>query len=139
MITHWDPFGDFNRFERALTRGFGLSTSRNAPFRPAVDISEDETAFRVAAELPGLMKEDVKVELEKNVLTLRGERSLKNEETKENYRRIERTYGSFERSFVLPETVDAEHIAAEMKDGVLHVTLPKRALPGPRQVEIQAA
>jgi HSP20 family protein len=137
MLTHWDPFADFTRFERALNRGFGLT--REAPFRPAVDIAEDETAFRVAAELPGLTKDDVKIELEKNVLTLRGERAFKNDESKESYRRIERSYGSFARSFVLPETVDVDNIAAEMKDGVLRVTLPKRALPGPRKVEIQAA
>jgi HSP20 family protein len=90
-----------------------------------VDISEDETAFHIEAELPGLTKEQIALNIEDDVLTIKAERKQETEEQKKDYHRIERSYGSFSRSFNLGEMIDQEHIGAAFDNGVLHVTLPK--------------
>jgi HSP20 family protein len=90
-----------------------------------VNIAEDEKNIVIEAELPGLKKDDVKISVEDNVLTIRGERKQENEEKKKNYHRVERFYGSFSRSFTLGENVDKENIDAKYENGVLHLTLPK--------------
>jgi HSP20 family protein len=113
--------------------------ARAAGFTPAVDIFEDKESISVRAELAGLKAEDVHVSVENDVLTLRGERKLEREEQKQGYRRIERAYGSFTRSFALPEIVDGEKIHAEMKDGVLTLRLPKKGEAQPRRVDVKAA
>ncbi len=97
------------------------------PSAPAfkVDISEDENAFHIEAEMPGLKKEDIALGIEEDVLTIRGERKQKTEEQDKNYHRIERTYGSFSRSFNLGEMIDQENIDASFENGILHVHLPK--------------
>ncbi|MGQ9805930.1 MAG: Hsp20/alpha crystallin family protein [Chlorobiales bacterium] len=102
--------------------------SFNTAFNPnamRVDIAEDEKNIYIEAELAGLKKEDVKVSIEDNVLTIRGERKQENEEKKKNYHRVERVYGSFSRAFSLGENVDKDNIEAKYEDGVLHLTLPK--------------
>lgn len=97
------------------------------PASPAfkVDISEDENAFHIEAEMPGLKKEDISLGVEEDVLTIKGERKQENEEQDKNYHRIERTYGSFSRSFNLGEMIDQESIDASFENGILHVSLPK--------------
>jgi len=116
----------------------GRELSRQA-FQVAVDIREEDDAFYVDAEVPGLAAEDVKVDIEKNVLTLSGERKVEKEETEGTYRRVERQYGSFTRSFTLPETVDTENISADLKEGVLALRLPKKEAPTPRKISVNTA
>jgi HSP20 family protein len=136
----WDPFADLTRFSEEMNRRFALSpdSSGSAPaFRPAVDIFEDEEAIHIHAELPGLAADGVHLSVEDGVLTLSGERKLQKEEKKQGYHRIERSYGSFSRSFTLPDTVDTENVVADMKDGVLSVKLMKRARPEPKRIEVK--
>lgn len=107
------------------------------PSAPAfkVDISEDGTGFHIDAELPGIAKESVSLNIEDDVLTIKAERKVETEESKKNYHRIERSSGSFSRSFNLGELIDQEGITADFTNGVLHVTLPK-ALPVKKKKEI---
>jgi HSP20 family protein len=97
-----------------------------AAWSPAVDISEDESAISIKADLPEVDRKDIEVSVENGMLTIRGERKREKEDKKKNYHRIERSFGSYVRSFSLPESVDKDKIAAECKNGVLTVTLPKR-------------
>ena len=108
------------------------------PAELRVDIREEDNAYVLDAEVPGLAADDIKLNIEKNVLTIHGERKSEEEETSKRYRRVERRYGSFSRSFALPETVDAEAIEAKLADGVLTLTLPKRERPTPRSIDIKA-
>ena len=139
MLTRWDPFAEIARLQDQMTRWASGSEapSYQGGFAPAVDVFEEDKAFLVKAELPGLKPEDVHVTVENDVLTIKGERKLENEEKREGYHRIERSYGSFTRSFSLPKTLDSEHLEAEMKDGVLSVRLPKRTAPEPKKIEIK--
>lgn len=134
MLTRWDPFSEMVRLHDELAR----RGSERSGFVPAVDILEREGGFELHAELPGLRPEEVDVDVEKNVLTIRGERKHDDVEEGEGYRRIERHFGSFTRSFNLPQTVDAEAIEAKLEHGVLTVRLPKQEAPGSRKVKIQA-
>jgi len=104
---------------------------------PPVDIFEDAEAIRIIAEVPGVKPEDVKISLDDNVLTIKGAKQQVAEERTERVHRYERTYGSFERSFTLPATVDASNIKASYAHGVLTVTLPKAEKAKPRQIEVQ--
>jgi HSP20 family protein len=104
---------------------------------PSCDIYETENEIVVKAEIPGVKKEDVKLSMQDNVLTLSGERKFEEETKKENYVRVERGYGSFTRSFTLPPSVDAKKISAEFKDGLLEVKLPKSEEAKPKEVEIK--
>lgn len=97
-----------------------------AAWSPAVDIAEDEQAITIKADLPEVDKKDIHVGVENGMLTIRGERKREKEEKKKNYHRVERSFGSYERSFSLPEAVEKDKIIAECKNGVLTVTLPKR-------------
>jgi HSP20 family protein len=103
---------------------------------PSCDIYETENEIVVKAEIPGVKKEDVKLSMQDNVLTLSGERKFEEETKKENYVRVERGYGSFTRSFTLPPSVDVKTISAEFKDGLLEVKLPKLEQAKPKEVEI---
>jgi len=103
---------------------------------PAVDIFETEGEIVVKAELPGMDRKDITLNLEKNVLTLRGERRFEKETKDENYHRIERSYGGFSRSFSIPATVEEEKIRADYKDGVLKIVLPKKEQAKPKQIRI---
>ena len=133
MLVRWDPLEEMNRLHDHFLSGKGLSKQA---FRLAVDIREEDDAFYVDAEVPGLSAEDVKVDVEKNVLTLSGERKVEKEEAEGTYRRVERHYGSFSRSFSLPETVDTDSISADLKDGVLELRLPKKEAPTPKQISV---
>ncbi len=104
---------------------------------PAVDIVERENEYEVKIELPGVSKDDVKITLESNVLTIRGEKKQEKEEKSENLHRVERSYGSFQRSFTLPTTVKSEKIDARYSDGILVITLPKAEEAKPKQIEVK--
>jgi HSP20 family protein len=136
MLVRWDPFEEMNRLHDHFLGGGGPAKQA---FQVAVDIREEDDAFYVDAEVPGLAAEDVKVDIEKNVLTLSGERKVVKEETEGTFRRVERQYGSFTRSFTLPETVDTDNISADLKEGLLALRLPKKDAPTPRSISVNAA
>ncbi len=104
---------------------------------PATDIAEHDDEYVVRLELPGVKKEDVKITMRENVLTIQGEKRQEKETGGESHHRVERVYGSFQRSFTLPTTVKADKIDAEYKDGVLNVTLPKAEEAKPKQIEVK--
>jgi HSP20 family protein len=136
MLTRFDPFAELNRFQSEIARSLESSPRTVAP---AVDIFEDKDAILVRAELPGVRSDDVKIEVENNVLTLRGQRKLDHEDKKDGYHRVERWYGSFTRQFMLPRTVDSETIDAQLKDGVLTVKLPKKTEVKQRTIAVKPA
>jgi len=104
---------------------------------PAVDVYEDQDSFLIKVDLPEIGREDVKVNLNENILSISGERRVENEEKRENYHRVERSYGQFYRSFTLPPNVNPEAINAQFKDGVLRLTLPKKEEAKPRQIDVK--
>jgi HSP20 family protein len=147
-IVRFEPFRDLmtiqdrmNRIFDDAFRGSGRygaedEWSLGGTWAPAVDIYEHDGAIVLKAELPGIDPKDVDVRVENNVLTLRGERKFASEVKREHYHRVERAYGSFSRSFTLPNVVDTEKIKAEYKDGVLHVSLPQKEEAKPKQISI---
>lgn len=108
-----------------------------ANWAPSVDICEDDTAFTLLADIPGVDPEDIDISMEKGVLTVKGERSSENTEETENYRRVERVSGQFYRRFTLPDSADADKIEAKSKHGVLTITIPKQEVAVSRKIEIQ--
>lgn len=130
-----------SEMDRLFDDFFGLMPARrdgtSAVWAPAVDIREDVDNYFVEAELPGMKKEEIEIELENNVLSIRGERKFERKQDSENYHFVERSYGTFYRSFSLPKNVDGENISAEYKDGVLHVAIPKKDEVKPKKVEIK--
>lgn len=131
-----DPFNELSRFH---DRFFGPSWPESKlEFRPAVDIYEDEKAIYLKAELPGINPDEIKINVENDVLTLEGERKFEKEEKKEGYHRVERSYGSFRRSFSVPDNVSTEDIDATYKDGVLTLTLPKTREANAREIKVKA-
>jgi HSP20 family protein len=148
-ITRWDPFKELEDLQSRLSTLFGRSPVRKeggkeeamtiAEWAPLVDISEDEKEYLVKAELPEIKKEDVKVTVQDDVLTLSGERKLEKEEKGKRYHRVERAYGSFSRSFTLPEDADPTKVNAEFKDGILKVHLGKSEKTKPKSIEVKLA
>ena len=147
-LVRWDPFRELEEMSDRLNRMFNRPStgSKNgrealtvADWTPTVDISETEGEYLIKAELPEVKKEDVKVTLEDGVLTLSGERRQEKEEKHAKYHRMERSYGSFVRSFSLPELVDESKVKAEYKDGVLSLHLPKSEKVKPRAIEVKVA
>jgi len=143
----WDPFRELeemsdrlNRmFARPATRTNGKETIIVADWTPTVDISETDGEYQIKAEIPDVKKEDVKVTLEDGVLTIQGERKQEKEEKGKKYHRVERSYGSFVRSFSLPDLIDEEKVKAEFKDGVLNLHLPKSEKAKPKAIEVKVA
>jgi len=144
-ITRWDPFRDvlalqnrmnslFQEYNRAQGEGDALTT---AAFVPPVDIYEDEHKIVLKLEVPGLKESDLDIQLENNVLTIRGERRFEKEEKEENFHRIERRYGSFFRSFTVPNTVNPESVKASYDAGVLKLDLEKRPEAKPKQIKVE--
>ena len=117
--------------------GQNSRSSSSVAWMPLVDIAEDDSEYLITSELPEVKKEDVKVTVENGVLTITGERKFENEEKGKKYHRVERSYGSFTRSFVLPDDGDPAQIAAEFKDGLLKVRLAKSEKAKPKQIEVQ--
>jgi HSP20 family protein len=145
----WDPFREFDDMENRLARMFGrLPITRSngkeeamtvAEWTPLVDITEDEKEYLIKVELPEVKRDDVKVTVEEGVLTITGERKVEKEEKDKKYHRIERAYGSFLRSFTLPEGADGNKVSADFRDGVLRVHLGKSERPTPKAVEVKVS
>ena len=142
-LTRYEPFRDLFRLQDQLFKTFGEAygardeSGLTGAWVPAVDVFEDNEAITLKLELSEVDAKDVDIQIEANQLTVRGERKLEHSDIRDSYHRIERTYGTFSRSFTLPNTVDTEHISAESKDGVLRIVLPKRAETKPRQIKVQ--
>lgn len=142
MITRWDPFREFNDLQSRMNRLFRDSQNEGqealtvSTFAPAVDVYEDEHNFILKFEVPGIEEKDIDVRVENNLLTVRGERKFEKDEKEENYRRIERSYGSFTRSFTLPNTIDAEQVSANYDRGILKIQLAKKAEAKPKQIKV---
>jgi HSP20 family protein len=146
-IVRWEPVRDmvslqdrmnmlFNQSFRGINRGGAEEDWAQGAWSPAVDIYEKDGNIVLKAELPGIEAKNVGVTVENNILTLRGERQFDQEVQRENDQRVERSYGTFTRSFTLPTVVDTEKIKAEFKDGVLRMTLPKKEEAKPKQISI---
>ncbi len=130
-----DPFQHLRLFEDAVTRM--MSEPRNArPWSPAVDIFENENELVLKADVPDVKPEDIDLQVENQTLTLKGHRRFEQQADKGGYHRIERSYGSFVRTFAVPSTVETEHVSAEYNNGVLTVKLPKKEAAKPRQVKV---
>jgi HSP20 family protein len=135
-LSHFDPLANLRLFEDAFTRMLS-EPQTNRPWAPAVDIYETENELVLKADLPDVDLKDIDVRVENQTLTISGERKFEKQDSGKGYHRIERNYGSFVRSFTLPNTFDTEHIAADFKNGVLSVTLPKKEAAKPRQVKVE--
>jgi HSP20 family protein len=144
VLTRWEPFREFSTLQDRLNRLFRESygpEGREEPltatsFAPPVDVYEDEHNVTLKIEVPGIDEKDIEVRIENNVLTVHGERKFEKEEKEENFRRVERQYGSFTRTFTLPTTVDAEKVSAHYDKGILKVALPKKAEAKPKQIKV---
>src|SRR6266487_1355917 len=142
VITRWDPFREFSTLQDRMNRLFrdsygdsreeALTTST---FAPPVDVYEDEHNITLKIEVPGIDEKDIDLRIENNTLTVHGERKFEKEEKEENFRRVEQ-YGSFTRSFTLPNTVDAEQVQAHYEKGILKVQLAKKAEAKPKQIKV---
>jgi HSP20 family protein len=144
ILTRWEPFREFSPLQDRINRVFRESRSQGghdepltaSSFAPAVDVYEDEHTVTLKIEVPGIDEKDIDVRLENNTLTVHGERKIEKEEKEENYRRVERQYGSFTRTFTLPTTVDSEKVSATYDKGVLKIALPKKAEAKPKQIKV---
>lgn len=156
MFVQWNPWRELNRLEREMNAAMGTrAASRPTPaddtmkavtWEPAVDVYEDADKILLVADLPGVEESDVSISVDRNLLTLKGERKLASPSPRpdpktepEGFRRIERVQGPFIRAFTLPATVETDRVAAELKSGVLTLTLPKRAEAQPKQIKIAVA
>jgi HSP20 family protein len=138
-VAGWPAFADApTRLSRMMEEMFDGEMAHGFGWTPVVDIIENDGELRLTAELPGMKREDVHIEVNEGMLTLRGEKREQKEEKNGNARLVERTYGAFERSFTLPRSVEAAKIAADFADGVLTVHMPKTAKAAGRKVEIAA-
>jgi HSP20 family protein len=142
-ITRWDPFREIASFRDQINRLFEDSFARGRSadsdltvWAPAVDIYETENELVLKADLPDINEKDLDIRVENNMLTLRGERKFEKTTSEDNYLRVERSYGTFSRSFSLPNTVNAESIQADYRNGVLTVRMPKREESKPRQIKV---
>lgn len=147
-ITRWDPFRELEQVSDQLNRMFGRTSSARGDARemmtaanwvPPVDVLETDRDYIIKAELPEVKKDDVRVTVQDGVLTIFGERRQEQEEKDKRYHRVERSYGSFVRSFTLPEFVDEAKVSAEFKDGVLRLQLPKTEKARPRAIEVKVS
>ena len=145
-ITRYDPFRDLRTLQEEVNRLFTGNVARafddegiaRGSWSPSVDIYENKDQIVLEAELPGMKREDFDLSVENNVITLRGERHFEKKDETDNYHRVERAYGSFLRSFTLPSTISSEGATADYRNGVLRVTLPKRAETKARRIEIKS-
>jgi HSP20 family protein len=141
MLAKRDPWREMTRAQeemgRLLEDRFVFRTSESLGWTPATDIYEDEEGLTLKFELAGVEPKDVDIRFENGVLTIKGERKMEKEENKENYHRVELSYGAFNRSFSLPPTVDPDKIEAESKLGVLVIHLPKKAEAKPKSIQVK--
>ena len=145
-LVRWDPFRELEEMSNRLNRIFHRPARRTgngkealtiADWAPSVDISETDSEYLIKGELPGVKKEDVKVMLQDGVLTIQGERKQEKEEKGKKFHRVERSYGSFVRSFTLPDYVDDAKVKAEFKEGILNLHLPKSEKAKPKAIEVR--
>ena len=149
LLTRWEPFREFSmqelmhRMNRLFRESYGPEGPEEAltttSFAPPVDIYEDGHNITLKMEVPGIDEEDIDVRIENNTLTIRGERKFEKEEKEENFRRVERQYGSFTRSFTLPSSVETENIQASYDKGVLEIRLAKKAEAKPKQIKVKVS
>ena len=143
MLTTWHPLRELARVQEEMNRAFGderlFRAGESVGWTPPCDIYEDGEEIVVRAELAGVEPRDVEIRFENGVLTLKGERKLELEEKRENYHRIELSYGTFTRGFSLPASIDAEKIRAESKHGVLLVHLPKKPEAKPKAIQVKVS
>lgn len=147
-LVRWDPYRELEDMSDRLNRMFarpaasgsnGKETMIVADWTPSVDISETEGEFQIKAEIPDVKKEDVKITLEEGVLTLQGQRKQEKEDKRTKYHRIERSYGSFARTFALPDVIEIDKVKAEFRDGVLNLHLPKSEKAKPKAIEVKVS
>src|SRR6202045_2013223 len=147
VLTRWEPFREYSTMQNRINhmnRLFRESYSPEAPeealtttsFAPPVDVYEDEHNIILKLEVPGIDEKDIDVRIEGNTLTVHGERKIEKEEKEENFRRVERQYGSFTRSFTLPSSVDPGQVSAHYEKGVLNINLAKKAEAKPKQIKV---
>ena len=147
LLTRWEPFRELSTMQdriNRMNRLFRESYSAEGPeealtttsFAPPVDIYEDEHTIAMKMEVPGIDEKDIDVRIENNTLTVHGERKIEKEEREENFRRVERQYGSFTRSFTLPSSVDTGQVSAHYDKGVLKISLAKKAEAKPKQIKV---
>src|SRR5580700_9506371 len=147
LLTRWEPFRELSTMQdriNRMNRLFRESYSAEGPeealtttsFAPLVDIYEDEHNITLKLEAPGIDEKDIDVRIDNNTLTIHGERKIENEEKEENFRRVERQYGSFTRSFTLPSSVDSGQVSAHYDKGVLKIKLAKKAEAKPKQIKV---
>jgi len=135
-VSHWNALPtEFQLFQDTVSKWLD-DTTTGRPWTPAVDVIETENEVSLKADLPDMDMKDIKVELENGTLTIKGQRLFEAPKNGKGYHRIERSYGSFARYFSVPDTVDPEKVAADYKNGVLTVTLPKKEIAKPRSVKI---
>ena len=149
IMTRWDPYKELEEMQHRLSTLYGRAPVRKdsgkeealtvAEWVPLVDITEDDKEYLIKAEVPEVKKEDVKVSVQDDVLTIAGERKFEKEEKDKKYHRVERAYGSFHRSFTLPDDADAQKVVAEFKDGLLKVRLPKTEQAKSKSIEVKVA
>jgi HSP20 family protein len=144
LLTRWDPLRDLATMQNRINRFVRESYSPEGPeealgttnFAPPVDIYEDEHTITLKMEVPGIDEKDIDVRIENNTLTVHGERKIEKEEKEENFRRVERQYGSFTRSFTLPSSVDTGQVSAQYDKGILKISLAKKAEAKPKQIKV---
>lgn len=143
-MVRYQPFGVLNQLYREMDHAFGLpgtngtgDEAATSDWLPSVDIKEEENAFVIHADMPGVDPKNIDIHMEDGVLTVKGERETINEEARKQYRRVERVRGQFYRRFTLPDTADQDQITARMDQGVLEVRIPKQARVLPRKIQIE--
>src|SRR5438093_13543706 len=147
VLARWEPFREFstmqdrmNRMNRLFRESYGSEGPEEAltttSFAPPVDIYEDEHNITLKLEVPGIDEQDIDVRIDNNTLTVHGERKVEKEEKEENFRRVERQYGSFTRSFTLPSSVDTGQVSADYNKGMLKINLAKKAEAKPKQIKV---
>jgi HSP20 family protein len=149
VLAKWDPLRELDEFSNRLSTFFGPTNQgqnrddngwfTKAQWAPLVDINEDEQEYLIKVELPGIEKEQVKITVENGILLVAGERKIEHEEKNRKFHRVERSYGSFLRSFSLPDDADGTKIKAEFKSGVLKIHLPKSEAAKPKSIEIKVS
>src|SRR5215470_11990410 len=143
ITARWNPQQNLDNLQNHLSRFLEPFTRMadedlvSGSWTPSIDVAETQEKIIVRAEVPGMKQEDIQIEFENGLLTLRGERKLDKSESGVTYHRVERTYGNFSRSFTLPHTVDSEKITAAYRDGILEITVPKKEEAKPKQIRIE--
>ncbi len=140
-LVRYEPWGLFDQLRRELENSVGSRSSEESNIAtsdwvPAVDIKENDNSFVIMADIPGVKPEDIEVHMDNGLLTIKGERESEKKEESDEFKRVERTYGSFYRRFSLPDTADAEKINAESDHGVLKITIGKQQRHQPRKIEV---